>query len=322
MKEKLDKIDMRLLYELDWNARQSETALAKKIGRSRETVSYRIAQLEKRGIISGYATWLNVSKLGYQAYKIYLKIGGSDKEREEFFEDMKGQSDIFWLGTADGAWDVGLTFFAKDNGDFFRRKNEIFSRYNRIILQKFIGVMDTAYAYPKKIFIQEPKDFYHLFGRIGENKLDEIDRRILDALFHDSRMKIVRLAETAGTSVDIVRSRMMKLEENGIIVNYKALIDYTRIGLEFYKSFLYFDSFSEEDRKRLFEMCKQDRNVVHMVTLIAPWDMELEIMVESYQQYNAIMRRLKAEFPNLRNIESATMWGDYVFPAKGTIMRL
>jgi hypothetical protein len=34
------------------------------------------------------------------------------------------------------------------------------------------------------------------------------------------------------------------------------------------------------------------------------------------------MRRLKAEFPNLRNIETATMWGDYVFPAKGTIMKL
>ena len=79
MKEKLDKIDMRLLYELDCNARQSETALAKKVGRSRETVRYRIAQLEKREIITGYATWLNVSKLGYQAYKMYLKIGGNEK---------------------------------------------------------------------------------------------------------------------------------------------------------------------------------------------------------------------------------------------------
>jgi Lrp/AsnC family leucine-responsive transcriptional regulator len=322
MKEKLDKIDMRLLYELDWNARQPETALAKKIKRSRETVSYRISQLEKRGIISGYATWMNVSKLGYQAYKIYLKIGGNEKEREEFFNELKKRADLFWLGVADGAWDVGLTFFAKDNREFFEKKNEIFAKYSRIILQKFTGVAVVAYAYPKKIFYPEPQDYYYMFGRIGENGLDAIDRKIMSALFNDSRTKLVKLAAEAGTTVDIARSRMKKLEDKGIIVSYKALIDYQKLGLEFYKAFLYFDSFPEEDEKKLFEMAKQDPNILHVVTVIAPWDIELEIMVEDYQQYNAIIRRLKAEFPNLRNIESATMWGDYVFPAKGTIMKL
>ncbi len=322
MKEKLDKIDMRLLYELDWNARQPETALAKKVGRSRETVSYRISQLEKRGIISGYATWINVSKLGYQGYKVYLKIGGDEKERKGFFDELRKHTDLFWMGIADGAWDVGLTFFAKDNGEFFRRKNEIFSKYNRIILQKFTGVAVAAYAYPKKVFYPEPKDHYHVFGRIEGNELDAIDRRIVSALFHDSRMKLVRLATEAGTTVDIARSRMRKLEDKGIIVSYKATIDYQKLGLEFYKAFLYFDSFPEEDEKKLFEMTKQDPNILNVVTLVGPWDIELEIMVEDYQRFNAIMRRLKAEFPSLRNIETATMWGDYVFPAKGTIMKL
>jgi Lrp/AsnC family leucine-responsive transcriptional regulator len=322
MKEKLDKIDMRLLYELDWNARQPETALARKIKRSRETVRYRIAQLEKRGIISGYPTWLNVSRLGYQAYKIYLKIGGSEKERAEFFDELKKRTDLFWLGVADGAWDVGLTFFSKDNREFFENKNEIFARYGRIILQKFTGVAVVAYAYPKKVFYPEPQDYHYMFGRMGENELDGTDRKILSALFQDSRTKLVRLAAAAGTSVDIARGRMRRLEEKGIIVSYKAGIDYQKLGLEFYKAFLYFDSFPEEDEKRLFEMAKQDPNILHVVTVIAPWDIELEIMVENYQQYNAIIRRLKAEFPSLRNVESATMSGDYVFPAKGTIMKL
>jgi|SRR5208283_1621096 len=322
MKEKLDKIDMRLLYELDWDARQPETALAKKIGRSRETVRYRITQLEKRGIISGYATWMNVSKLGYQAYKIYLKIGGSEKEREGFFDELKKRTDLFWLGTADGAWDVGLTFFAKDNREFFEKKNELFSRYSRIILQKFTGITVVAYAYPQKIFYPEPKDYYYMFGRIEENKLDEIDRKILSALLHDSKMKLVKLAGEAGTTVDIARGRMKKLEDKGIIVNYTAVINYQKLGLEFYKAFLYFDSFSEDDEKRLFEIAKQDPNIMHVVTVIAPWDIELEIMVEDYQKFNSIMRRLKSEFPSVRNIETATMWGDFVFPAKGTMMKL
>ncbi|MFH0737140.1 MAG: winged helix-turn-helix transcriptional regulator [Candidatus Micrarchaeota archaeon] len=322
MIDSLDKIDKRLLYELDWNARQTEAELAKKIGKSRETVRYRIAQLEKKGVITGYATWVDVTKLGYQVYKIYLKIGGNEEERAAFFDALKKETKLFWLGTADGAWDVGLTFFAKSNDDFFHIKNAIFARFNRIILQKFAGVAVGVYAFPKKLFHNDPKPRRQVFGEIEGNGIDAIDKKILSLLFHDSRKKLVALAAEAGVSVDIIRSRMRKMEEKGIIGSYKADIDYQKLGLEFYKAFLYFDSFSKEDEAKLFEIAKQDPNILHIVTLISPWDVELEIMVESYQMFNRIMRRLKADFPNLRNVESATMYGDFVFPAEGTIMKL
>ncbi|HID72814.1 TPA: winged helix-turn-helix transcriptional regulator [Candidatus Micrarchaeota archaeon] len=103
MDGKVDNIDMRILYELDWNARQSDAELARKIRRSRETVRYRINQLEKRKIIKGYTTWINPSKLGYDVYKIYMKIKGSEAERKAFFDDMKSQNDVFWVGGGGGA---------------------------------------------------------------------------------------------------------------------------------------------------------------------------------------------------------------------------
>ncbi|MEW6749222.1 MAG: Lrp/AsnC family transcriptional regulator [Candidatus Micrarchaeota archaeon] len=322
MAERLDKTDMRLLYELDWDARQSDSELAKKISKSREAVRYRMARLEERGIISGYVTWINVAKLGYQAYKLYLKIGGNEREREEFFSALKKHTDLFWLGIADGAWDVGLTFFARSNEEFFHRKSEIFARHNKIILQKFTGVAVDAYAYPMKLLHDEPKGPLSLFGSLGQNSLDDIDRRVLSELFHNSRIKLVELAAKTGVSVDIVRSRMKRMQDNGIIISYKAMVDYQKLGLEFYKAFLYFDSFSKEDEAKLFEIAKHDPNIIRSVMLISPWDIELEIMVESYQDFNRIIRRLKADFPNLRNVESATMSADYVFPAEGTIMKL
>lgn len=322
MNDMIDKLDRRLLYELDWNARQHDTELAKKIGRSRESVRYRIDQLEKKGIIKGYATWINVAKLGYQGYKMYLKIGGTETEQHSFFDAMKSSTDIFWLGIADGSWDVGLTFFAKSNEEFFHRKNDIFAKHNKIILQKFTGVLVDPVFYPKKIFWQEPKERRSLFGNIEENRLDDLDRKILSELFHNARVRIVDLAKKAGVSVDLARGRMKKLEKIGVIVKYTIAIDYQKLGLEFYKALLYFDSFSLEDEKRLFEIAKQDKNILHVVTLIAPWDIELEIMVDNYQQYNSTIRKIKREFPNLRNVESAIMAEDFVFPAKGTLMKL
>ncbi|MGF1608116.1 MAG: Lrp/AsnC family transcriptional regulator [Kiloniellales bacterium] len=50
----LDAIDQRLLDLLRSNARQSATALARRLGVSRSTVQDRIARLEERRVIAGY----------------------------------------------------------------------------------------------------------------------------------------------------------------------------------------------------------------------------------------------------------------------------
>ena len=62
---KLDLIDRKILLELDKNCRQPEKHIAKAVGRSRESVKYRIQQLEKKGIIDGYLTTINPNKFGY-----------------------------------------------------------------------------------------------------------------------------------------------------------------------------------------------------------------------------------------------------------------
>lgn len=319
--EALDAIDRKILLELDLNARIPETELARRIRKSREVVRYRVHQLSEQGIIKGYLTWINVAKLGYQGYKIYLKIAGDEKEQKEFFEHIRSRQDVFWLGVADGAWDVGLTFFAKSNEEFFKAKNELFARFSGIIFDKKTGILANVYTYPKKFLgaaaVKKPN---LLFGNVVSNEIDDIDKRILGQLFHNSRIRLVDLANRTGVSLEVVRNRMKKLEQSGVIVRYAAVIDHTKLGMEFYKTFLYFDDLSEANEKKLLEFCEGHPNVIHVVRPISPWDVELEIMVENYAQYNGIMRQLRSLFPHeLRNIESAIMSEDYVFPARKTM---
>ena len=71
---KLHKIDLKILQELDLDARQHTSTIAKKIGLSTELTNYRIKQLEKKGIIRGYYSLYNVALLGYNLYKVYIKL--------------------------------------------------------------------------------------------------------------------------------------------------------------------------------------------------------------------------------------------------------
>lgn len=323
MFENIDNIDRRILYELDKNCRAPETQIAKKLRVSREVVHYRIKNLEKQKIVLGYTCFINVGKLGYQGYKIYLKIKGKPERKKEFSEDLKTRKDIFWFGAADGAWDIGLTFFAKDNVDFHTEMTKLFSKYSDLILQRYTGSLVEPIIFGRKLLLekQEPEiPAVHMFGRVEENKIDEIDKKILRTLMKDSKKKLMQLAKETKTSVDVVRNRMKKLEAKGILVKYLAVIDYNKIGIEFYKTFLYFDTLSPKDEKKLYEFCKGHPNIIHMVRQITPWDVEIEVMVENYPKYNAILHKIKELFSdNLRNIESAIMGEDYLFPSREKI---
>jgi hypothetical protein len=68
------------------------------------------------------------------------------------------------------------------------------------------------------------------------------------------------------------------------------------------------------------EYCRLNPKIIHMVKQISPWDIELEIMCESYLDYNEIISNLTKEFSEIINkVETAIMGEDYVFPANKMI---
>jgi hypothetical protein len=80
--------------------------------------------------------------------------------------------------------------------------------------------------------------------------------------------------------------------------------------------FLYFRNLTKNDEKKLREYCRQNSKIIHLVRQISPWDIELEMMCESYLDYNKIISELTEEFSTVINkVETAIMSENYVFPS-------
>lgn len=60
--------------------------------------------------------------------------------------------------------------------------------------------------------------------------LDRIDRNILSALSRDGRLSMAELATQVGLSKTPVQARVRKMEAEGIIRGYAAVVDRERIG--------------------------------------------------------------------------------------------
>jgi Lrp/AsnC family transcriptional regulator, leucine-responsive regulatory protein len=293
---KLDKIDRKILFELDKDCRITDTQLAKRVGRSREAVKYRINQLIEKGVIEKFITSINHSKLGITYYKIFLQLENIPEEKDKLFRFISNHKKVPWHGICSGVWDYIIGVSAKSALEFDEIKNEIFSKFKHLIIKKEIGVMIETKQYLKKYLLEKDSEEKSFAGEIIDTPIDEVDQRILDVLANDARAPIVSLADKAKCSVKTAITRIRKLEEKGIILSYRVSININKIGLEFFKVILYYRSISKEEEKNLLVYLRNLPQSIYYIKMISPWDAELELIVNNYQDLNKIIDDLRKEF--------------------------
>lgn len=313
----LDLTDRKILAELDKNCRIHNSVLAKKVNKSREAVKYRIQQLQKNGVIEKFLTSINPNKLGYYMFKVYLKLENIPNEREKFFEELKQNKDIYWFGISDGVFDVVFAILSKSVTEYYEKINILLSKWEHLIVSKVLGTMVDTRQYNKKFFTNDRNGQYVIFGGdIVYNKIDELDSKILLILANEARIPLMELARKVKSTIEIVRGRIRKLEEKGIILNYRIAVDFNKLGLEFFKAIIYFRKLSEKDEKSLFEWMRTNPNSLYYIRSLAPWEVEFEFAVESYQQFNSIINELRKRFPHvIRNYEHLIMIHEEWMPA-------
>ena len=63
-------------------------------------------------------------------------------------------------------------------------------------------------------------------------ELNGIDKKILENLLTDARLSSRQIAKNVGVSVGTVLSRVKKMEEDGLIRGYSAVLDHQKLGYE------------------------------------------------------------------------------------------
>jgi len=156
---KIDKLDLKILAELNKNARESSYVIAQKLGTSLDTILYRIRKMQQNDIIHNFTTVTNLSMLGYSWYTFLLSIKSFTKQKEaELKEFVKGHNNIIRCVRGIGEWDIIIYMIAFNQAEFHKAVNEFRTRFRDMIKN-----YDTLLGYK-------------------ELKFDEFERCLLDAL--------------------------------------------------------------------------------------------------------------------------------------------
>lgn len=311
---KIDAIDRRILYELDKNCRSSDNQLARMVKRSREAVRNRIKKLQVDGIIEGFITSINPSKFGYSFYKLYFQLANKPAERKRFNSYFRNLPGIYWYGGNDGVWDFHATIYAKNDEEFNALKNKLYTEFKELIIKREFGILLNVRQYPKRYLFPESKERIQPAIYSGEREhreLEQLDRDLLTILSHQARTPLVELALKTNSTVDIVRNRIRKMQQQGIILQYRVAVDHRKLGYEAFKAFIYFENLSEQTEKKLLEYAHQHPEILLLIRQLSAWDIELEVVAKSYEEFITLMNDIRLQFAgSIRNYEFCVLQED------------
>ena len=234
----LDKADNTILTNLEFNSRIKDKDLAKLCHLSKDSIRYRIRNLEKEGIILGYSCFIDYTKLGRICYKIYLKIHGSEKDWNNLREFIDSFNSIFERFEAQSDWNFGIVYFAKSLYDYYSFERELFTNFGQIIQSFELSQMLDAEIFEPRFLIENKSKSFQVFGDVKDVVLDEIDRQILELLLKDSSLPLIKLSENVNLSPDATKKRIQRLVKEQVIKKNVTNINYQKIGFEIYKVFI------------------------------------------------------------------------------------
>lgn len=129
--ENYDTQDFAILSELAKNARASTIEIAQKINLPQSTVSAKIKNLEKKGIILGYRGEINFIKLGYTNYFLEIYLDQNDNlNKIESWANIHPH--IVWLQKIIGTCDIEIEVEVKNRPELEILLNELRTKFSNI----------------------------------------------------------------------------------------------------------------------------------------------------------------------------------------------
>jgi Lrp/AsnC family leucine-responsive transcriptional regulator len=142
------------------------------------------------------------------------------------------------------------------------------------------------------------------------HELDPIDRRILGALQVDGRMTYDELAEKVQLSASAVLRRVKRLEEQGVISRYVALVEPERVGLALTAYInVRLEKHSEVHKRNPMDLFRASvqtwPEVVECAALTGEMDYLLRVVVQDMAHYSRFIMECVLKHPSVEDCKTS-----------------
>jgi DNA-binding Lrp family transcriptional regulator len=289
----LDRLDRRIISELDRDARASNSKIARALRINKNVVNYRIRQLEARGIIRGYYAIIDTFRLGYFAYRTYVRLQNAGPQKQkEMMDFLVSEPSVWWAGTIQSQFSLAFLAWGRKQADIISLWSAFNSRFResigdvRVSIYHGLEQLSLPFAggktQPDSIGSDEPVS------------IDATDARLLKLIANDARAPLLSLSGKMRLTPAAVRYRLRQLERKKVIVAYRANVAMDRLGYSLYKA-----DFNVRDMavlKQMRQYALQSPGVFYIDKSIGWADFEMEVYASSAGEFYSFLEKFRARF--------------------------
>ncbi len=288
---KIDKIDEKILAELKDDARMPITQIAKKTKVSRTTVEYRINQLIKNDIITNFVTIIDLKKLGFYSYHLFIE---STKHENEIIKKCLAHKAVNTILTYNGKLSMEISILARGPIECEKYIKEIFdglpvSYHNLIILTKTIvsKMLPNSETIPIKKKNDKPIEY----------SPDEKDLQVLKILSDNAKETYDSIGAKLLINRNTIKKKVQNMEKSNIIIGYRPAINFESLG---YNVETVLIKLKKREKLKEFEkFLSTYKQIIWASETIGNYDYILYFATKSLKEFHLAIRSMRHEFEDI-----------------------
>ncbi len=294
---KLDAKDRKILAELFDDARAPFSVIARGVKLSKEAVNYRVKRLMRTGVLAGFNTVIDVKRLGWEMFFVYIRLRDIDVEKErEILGFLESHLNVAQLFRCMGSYDAIIKVFVRHHTDV------------DLMMKKVEGMFrDSFDHYDIDCIVEEAAvPFAFLYGRGREPQyvakasaastrveVSDFELQMLKELAKNARLGVSEIARKIRAPVDDVKYHLRRLEKSGVILKYRPDTLPKKLGYNWYFLILKTSELSRQANNALESFLLGNPNVTYFYRTVRSSDVQVELRVMSSEKLNEVVMNLR-----------------------------
>jgi len=288
--------DLLALEILDINSRESTSEISKKMHISKQAIISKISKLEKKGYCS-FIPIIDYFKLGYHNLHVYLKLQGLNKEGySKKISSLKDVKNITWIEEFLGEYDIAISIFFKSLEDLHRTLDKIYSSFRDSIKKKEIHFIRKQIVKNFSFGLVNEKTVVKLEDTEEINQLNQLDKKILDLIRLNGRFNYVNLSNKLKISPQKLMHRIKRLKEREIILQYKILLNFNKIGYIHYICII--DNVPGSEIKEVLKELETN-SLIPFISITLENKIIFDFAVKDHDTLREFLDELKNKYPKI-----------------------
>lgn len=294
----LDRLDRRIILELDRDARQSYSALGKKLHLGSDLVLYRIQKMLRLGVLQQFSALIDASRLGFSIFRSYLKLIPEGRAAKRFLRQAVEQPRTQAVRECFGHYDFSVSSLVRTPQEFEAIQGPLVRVLGDTIADLNVAILTKIWRYPRKYLLDGSAGRgYPPRLSVEPTVVDALEQKLLQQISINCRTSITDLARLLKTTPAVVSYRLQRLEKEGVIGGYRTKLNFEKLGILMVRLSVGVAEFDPAKEQQLEQLCRSTPSITNLVRLIGPWQYEIDVEASGIEELQRVQELLRETFP-------------------------